>query len=129
MRLAAGVGVLVSGAILGFVAGAVPGSPQELPKGVTPQMIEEGREIFIGQGLCSVCHGPEGRGGAIGPDLSDEEWLHGDGSYEFIVRRVTEGVPQPVNAAATMPPKGGSRITDEQVRAVAAYVWSLRLSG
>lgn len=121
--------ILAGGVAVTVLSGASSSTSQELPRGVTREMIEEGRQIFAGPGLCSVCHGPRGRGGAIGPDLSDDEWLHGDGSYEFLVDRITKGVPKPLNAAATMPPRGGSQITDEQVRAVAAYVWSLRLGG
>lgn len=129
MRATDIVGAVLASLLLGGVAGVGSARAQELPEGVTREMIQEGREIFSGPGLCSVCHGPEGRGGAIGPDLSDERWLHGDGSYQFLVRRITQGVAEPVEAAATMPPKGGSPITDEQVRAVAAYVWSLRNGG
>lgn len=61
----------------------------------------------------------------LAPDLTDDKWLHGDGSYEFIVATVTTGVPKPKQAMAPMPPKGGASLTDDQVHAVAAYVYSL----
>lgn len=117
--------VLVVGGAAVVLSRDPPGTYQQLPNGVTPQMVEEGEEIYHGEGLCSVCHGAEGSGGAIGPDLTDQEWLHGDGSYAYLVRRINEGVSQPRQAAATMPPRGGSSISQDQVRAVAAYVWSL----
>ena len=86
--------------------------------------------IFQGDGLCFVCHGVDARGArGVGPDLKDDDWWHSDGSYESIVRQVLAGVPQAKvrnTLGAAMPPRGGSDISDHQVRAVAAYVWSLR---
>jgi mono/diheme cytochrome c family protein len=38
---------------------------------------------------------------------------------------VTNGVPQPKEHPAPMPPKGGAQLSDDQVKAVAAYVYSL----
>jgi hypothetical protein len=51
--------------------------------------------------------------------------LHGDGSYAFIISTVEKGVPKPKEAIAPMLPKGGARLSVDQVRAVAAYVYSL----
>ena len=53
------------------------------------EAIAAGREIF--QGTCMPCHGAQGQGG-IGPNLTDEYWLHGN-SYPQIVGVITEGVP------------------------------------
>lgn len=97
----------------------------DLPEGVTAAMVEEGGEIFAGSGMCATCHGTDGEGTPIGPNLSDDEWLNIDGAYEAIVELVTNGVPEPQEHPTPMLPKGGSQITDEQVRAVAAYVWTL----
>jgi len=101
-----------------------------LPQGVTEEMVEEGEQIFQGSGTCWVCHGKDAAGAqGIGANLTDDEWWHNDGSYEAIVRTIQEGVPgdKARNAHGTMmPPRGGSQISDEQLRAVAAYVWSLR---
>ena len=100
--------------------------PDSLPEGVTAQMIETGAALYGGAGLCAVCHGANGEG-SIGPDLTDDEWVHSDGSYDDIVRQILEGVPADKSKSGVpMPPKGGASLTDEQVRAVAAYVWSLR---
>jgi len=96
-----------------------------LPPGVTPQMVSEGRQIFTGQGICQTCHGPDAKGTALAPNLTDGTWLNIDGSYDSIVGLVNTGVPQPKEHPAPMPPKGGSAIDDAQVRAVAAYVYSL----
>jgi mono/diheme cytochrome c family protein len=92
---------------------------------ITPRMIEEGGKLYRGAGLCAACHGPEGKGG-VGPSLADTVWLHSRGTLAEIARQIATGVPQ--NEAKTgimMPPKGGSQLTDEQIRLVAAYVWSL----
>jgi len=100
-----------------------------LPEDVTPAMIEEGGKLFKGAGLCAACHGMSATGG-VGPSLADTTWLHGKGTFEEIVRQITAGVPQAqAKGGMMMPPRGGSAITDAQVRAVAAYVWSLSHTG
>ena len=98
-----------------------------LPPGVTPAMIADGQKIFSGPGLCSACHGPQAKGvNGLGPNLTDAEWLHSDGTYDALVAQVTAGVPASKSkGGVAMPPKGGAALTDAQVRAVAAYVWSL----
>jgi cytochrome c oxidase cbb3-type subunit 3 len=48
-----------------------------------------GKEIFAS--TCVGCHAADMRGG-IGPNLVDTAWIHG-GSYEEIVKVITEGVP------------------------------------
>jgi cbb3-type cytochrome c oxidase subunit III len=99
----------------------------ELPPGVTQAMLNEGDTIFHGAGLCATCHGVDAKGvQGLGANLTDSTWLHSDGSYDAIVKQVMEGVPANVSTSGTaMPAKGGSTLTDDQVKAVAAYVWSL----
>ena len=94
----------------------------------SPKLVALGDSIFHGQvagGTCTACHGQDAKGTAIAPDLTDNQWLNGDGSYQFIVHTVHTGVPQPKQHPAPMPPMGGATLTDEQVNAVAAYVYSL----
>ena len=94
----------------------------------SPQQIALGDSIFHGQvggGTCSACHGQDAKGTAVAPDLTDSQWLNGDGSYQFIVNTITNGVPKPKQHPAPMPPKGGAPLTDDQVNAVAAYEYSL----
>lgn len=106
--------------------GAAAQESASLPTGVTAAMIEEGGRLFKGAALCAACHGVNATGG-VGPSLADTAWLHSKGTYEEIVRQVTTGVPQAqAKSGVMMPPRGGSAITDAQIRAVAAYVWSLR---
>lgn len=101
--------------------------PQELPEGVTEAMVEEGKGIFNGAGICMSCHGATGEGiPNLGANLTDDEWLHSDGSYEAIVETVMNGVTaQESSSGVPMPAKGGTAITDDQVNAVSAYVWTL----
>ena len=94
----------------------------------SPQQVALGDSIFHGQvagGTCTACHGQDAKGTAIAPDLTDAKWINGDGSYDFIVHTVTTGVPKPKEHPAPMPPKGGATLSDDQVKAVAAYVFSL----
>jgi cytochrome c oxidase cbb3-type subunit III len=49
-----------------------------------------GHDIFVAK--CASCHGPLG-GGNIGPNLTDDFWLHGAG-INNIVKTITFGVPQ-----------------------------------
>ncbi len=101
--------------------------PQELPEGVTAAMVEEGEGIYNGAGICMSCHGATGEGiPNLGADLTDDEWLHTDGSYESLVENIMTGVTsQESSSGVPMPAKGGAAITDDQVNAVAAYVWTL----
>lgn len=116
-------------AVLGTLAAAMPlraqAVPDSLPPGVTMAMVKKGRSLFTGAGLCLACHGVDGKG-TIGPSLVDGEWLHGDGSFESIVRQVLAGVDiKDSKTGQPMPPRGGSGLKDEDVRAVSAYVWAL----
>jgi mono/diheme cytochrome c family protein len=117
--------------LFGLVALAGAGRAQQqaapLPPGVTPQMIKEGQGLFQGAGLCAACHGPDAKGlPNLGANLTDTEWLHSKGSYNEIVKQIMTGVAADKSTTGTvMPPKGGSGLTDVQVKAVAAYVWAL----
>jgi cytochrome c oxidase cbb3-type subunit 3 len=52
--------------------------------------IAAGKAIYATN--CVGCHGPELKGG-IGPDLTDDVWIHG-GSLESITQTVTNGIPE-----------------------------------
>jgi cytochrome c oxidase cbb3-type subunit 3 len=73
-----------------------------------------GRSKFV---ACAACHGPEGKGNtALGaPNLTDKVWLHGWG--EQAIAAIINGGKN--NAM----PAHASRLTPEQVRVLAAYVW------
>jgi mono/diheme cytochrome c family protein len=114
------------GLLLAFatVLGARPAVAQA-PAAVTPAAIALGDSLFHSKGNCYACHGANAQG-AVGPNLTDAEWIHSDGSYDAIVKQITTGVTaQESKSKIPMPPKGGSQMTDDEVKAVAAYVYSL----
>ena len=63
---------------------------------------------------CVACHGADLRGG-IGPNLLDDEWIHG-GSPEAILNTIANGVPDKGMLA------WGPILGAEKVREAAAYV-------
>lgn len=111
-------------------AGLPSPAPGTAPAGATPAMLAEGDSIFHGLkagGLCQTCHGPDAKGTPLAPPLADKtQWLTGDGSYAFIQQRVTTGMPKPT-APYTSPmlPMGGAQLTPDQIKSVAAYVYSI----
>jgi mono/diheme cytochrome c family protein len=124
------VGVLVG--ILG-ITGVVTASDalgQARPDSVmAAPILALGDSIFHGKkagGMCFTCHGANARGTpGLAPNLTDGKWLHGDGSYDFIVGVVEKGIPKPKEAVAPMLPRGGANLNAAQIRAVAAYVYTL----
>lgn len=95
------------------------------PAGATAADVAAGETIFSSTGNCFTCHGQGGVGTAMAPALNDSKWIHIDGSWASIQQIVNSGVPQPKEHPAPMPAKGGAALTDQQVRQVAAYVYSL----
>ncbi len=92
---------------------------------VTSALITRGDSLYHGPGNCYACHGTKGEG-LVGPNLIDAEWIHSKGTYDEIVVQINDGVPKEKSKSGIpMPPKGGSTISDEDVKAVAAYVLSL----
>jgi len=116
--------VLLAGVAM---AGDRPQGPAE--PAASPATLSLGDSVFhgkVGGALCYVCHGPAGKGvPGLGPNLTDKEWVNGDGSLPFIEKTVTEGVAKPRKMPAPMPPKGGGQLNEAQIKAAAAYVWSL----
>lgn len=119
------LGLLV---LLGVVVPSISAQAQaKLPAGVTQEMVDKGKAIFAGSGNCYACHGQNAQG-MLGPttNLTDATWVHSDGSYPKIAEYVKIGVTKEQSKSGIpMPPRGGSKITDEEVDLVAAYVYSL----
>jgi cytochrome c oxidase cbb3-type subunit III len=83
--------------------------------------LEKGRAIFDGpDNVCFSCHRHD-LGGLVGPNLTDDKWLHGC-SVDDIAKSITTGYP----ARGMMPFGVGKPLTDEQVLQVASYVISKR---
>lgn len=93
-----------------------------------PASAQQGKAVFEGKGNCWTCHGRDGRGTPLGPDLTDGAWLHGDGSADSVRAVVRAGVERPKRYPGVMPPMGGARLSAAEVDAVVAYVRSLRRS-
>ena len=125
------VGVLLAVVVLRASAQA-PATRETASDSITPAMIARGDSIFHGKlagGTCHVCHGEDAKGTAgLAPDLTSGKWLNGDGSYAFIMNTVQKGVPSPKESPAAMPPMGGVNLSADQIRAVAAYVYSVSRS-
>jgi mono/diheme cytochrome c family protein len=99
-----------------------------VPPGATPEMVALGFHLFRGEaggGTCYTCHGADAKGTPLAPDLTDDKWLWSDGSWQAIIKTITDGVPHPKEHHSQMPPRGGTQFTPEQAAAVAAYVWAL----
>jgi mono/diheme cytochrome c family protein len=103
-----------------------------VPAGSSRHMVELGDDVYHGRAggaPCAGCHGTDAAGTPLGPPLLGHRWLWSDGSYQSIEKIVREGVAQPKQYRASMPPMGGAQLTDEQLSAVAAYVWGLSHRG
>ena len=72
---------------------------------------------------CAACHGVDGKGNqAIGaPNLTDQIWLHGWGEPS-IVSIINNG------RSNQMPAQEG-KLTEQQIKVLTAYVWSLSNQG
>lgn len=81
-----------------------------------PEFIHKGKEIFVGN--CASCHRNDG-GGGIGPNLTDEYWIHG-GSIRDIYAVIKNGVPEKgmISWAAILKP--------EEMRNAAFFIMSIR---
>jgi cytochrome c oxidase cbb3-type subunit 3 len=78
--------------------------------------IEKGKTIFGGN--CAACHGNAGEG-LVGPNLTDEFWLHG-GSIHDIFKTIKYGVPEKGMVSWEKSMSAGD------ISAVANYIVSLK---
>jgi len=104
------------------------GAQLPVPPGSSAKAVALGQQIFAGQvggAPCSGCHGSDGKGTPLGPDLTSGKWVWSDGSLGGIQKSITAGVPNPKNYRGPMPPLGGAQLSSEQTAAVAAYVWAM----
>jgi mono/diheme cytochrome c family protein len=103
-------------------------APTALPPGISAQQVALGRAIYLGQakgGTCLGCHGSDGKGSSAGASLVGPDYLWSDGSVEGLAKTITEGVSKPRKTSDAMPALGGAALTPADVKAVAAYVWTL----
>ena len=110
----------------GETTGGATGTP---PEGATAEDVTAGQQIFTSTGNCYTCHGPDAKGTALAPNLTDGDWINIDGTFAAIQQNVKTGVPTPKEHPAPMPPMGGASLSEDQVRQVAAYVYTLSRGG
>jgi glucose/arabinose dehydrogenase/mono/diheme cytochrome c family protein len=109
-------------------AGRQTATKGPLPAGVTAEQVTLGDRIYHGEaadGTCAGCHGSDGGGTPVGAKLTSGPWLWSDGSLDGIERTITQGVAQPKQVGGAMPPMGGTRLTQDQAKVVAAYVYTI----
>ncbi len=78
------------------------------------EMLAAGEKLFADK-TCITCHGPVGEGNAIGPNLTDNAWIHG-GSKEAIFNVIKNGVPE----KGMTPYK--DQITDQNIESLVVYI-------
>lgn len=83
----------------------------------TTELLTEGKAIFVKN--CVSCHGPEAQGASIGPNLTDEYWIH-KGGIKDIFKTIKNGVQE----------KGmipwGQQLSNAQIAAAATFIKSLK---
>lgn len=135
-----GVGALVAVTLLGMpVRGQMNAAPADgrpavqqgqYPEGVTAEKIAQGEKAFAEVG-CVGCHGANGQGmPGMTSSLTDGEWSYVEGgAYPALIEVITEGVSAQQTGGLAMPAKGGRDLTEAQVQALAAYLWSVNQPG
>jgi cytochrome c oxidase cbb3-type subunit 3 len=82
------------------------------------EFIVNGKEVF-NDNLCQQCHREDGGGNSIGPNLTDDYWIHG-GSIKDVYVAIKNGFVEKGM------PAWGKVMSPTDVRDVAFYVLSLR---
>lgn len=101
-------------------AGETPSGDEEA---TLQALVGDEQALLAGRGeyqvKCAACHGPQG-GGLIGPNLTDNHWLHGEGKITEIRHTIMTGVTDKGM------PAWENLIAKELINKVAAYVYSLK---
>jgi mono/diheme cytochrome c family protein len=108
--------------------GLNPDAGLGVPPGGSPDQVSQGGAVYR-RGACAGCHGSDGKGSAIGADLTSGHYLWGDGSVASIQKTIQNGVPKPKEHTGAMPPEGGIKLTQADLVAVSQYVWALGHQG
>ena len=89
--------------------------PKDLAKDA--QAMAVGERLYMN--YCAQCHGSDARGSKSFPNLTDADWLGGDGSPAYIHQTIAQG------RMGIMPPMAAAVGGPEDVRNLAHYVLSL----
>lgn len=99
------------------VASAPAASADDLIKAAQdPAMVSAGAAVYAGK--CAACHGAKGEG-MVGPNLTDNFWLHGKGEPTDVLHTVAKGVLDKGM------PAWENMISKEELTQVVAFVNSL----
>jgi cytochrome c oxidase cbb3-type subunit 3 len=83
--------------------------------------LAKGKTIFESQtNPCHACHRAD-MGGLVGPNLTDDQWLHGC-SLGAVVKSIQAGYP----TAGMLPYGGGMPLTPTQMQQLGSYILSKR---
>lgn len=78
-------------------------------------VLAKGKQIFLDN--CAACHGSDG-GGKVGPNLTDNYWIHGNGIKNVFVT-ISAGVPGKMQAWK-------NNFSSSDIQSVANYVLTLK---
>ena len=121
MRASKSLALLVTGTVLfGAItlAGAVPDKKSKKP---TPAAsTADGKKVYDAQG-CAACHVVGDKGGKTGPELTHIGKTKKAPDLEKVVRD-----PKKVNPKALMPAYGEDKIDAKKLKALVAYMLSLK---
>jgi mono/diheme cytochrome c family protein len=112
--------------------GAAPAP--KMPAGVTAKLIAQGDSIMKTPNVpCMRCHGQGLVGAQNAPSLVAGPWMQSGGTFPELTAIVTNGVPRdkikdPAHRFQMNARGGPMNLTDDQARAVAAYIWSISRS-
>lgn len=83
--------------------------------------IAEGKEIFMSTGnLCFTCHGSNGEG-LVGPNLTDDLWIHGCQPKE-LATSIKTGYPD----KGMLPYGSGAQLSNEKIQSVISFIASIQ---
>lgn len=81
--------------------------------------LKKGQEIFEStNSLCATCHRTD-LGGQVGPNLTDEYWIHGC-DLPTMMKNITTGFPE----KGMLPYGSTNKLTDDELLQVASYILS-----
>lgn len=83
--------------------------------------LDAGRTIFNGQAnMCYTCHRND-LGGMVGPNLTDEYWIHG-GDFKALITSIKTGFPE----KGMQQFGSGAKLSDRQVQQIASFIISMK---
>ena len=86
-----------------------------------PDRIAAGKELYLGVGTCTTCHGADALGmQGVGPNLRDDRWLYGSDMTD-IVETLQYGRPGGMQAFS-------GTLTQDQIINLAAYIADINRS-